>query len=314
MTNLQLTILGSGSAVPLPRRSPTSQFLTLSGRHFLLDCGEGTQTKLRQHKIGFGRINHIFISHLHGDHFFGLVPLLTTLHLLDRQKEMHLYGPPELEQAVQSLLDSTGSRLRFPLIYHVAQPTAPTVLYEDEALWVKAIPLEHGMPCWGYHFQEKPRPRKMRKEAIDRLGIPVVEIRQIKQGAAFTDVAGTTHANETLTDDPAPALSYAYCTDTAPLGPYLKENIGPVDLLYHEATFTETHRERAQQTTHCTARQAAEVAQTIGAQKLLLGHFSIRYDDLTPLEAEARAVYPQSFLAREDQVFELGRKDGKLHF
>lgn len=314
MTNLQLTILGSGSAVPLPQRSPTAQFLTLSGRHFLIDCGEGTQTKLRSLRIGFGRINHIFISHLHGDHFFGLVPLLTTLHLLDRQKEMHLYGPPELEQAVNTLLDSTGSRLRYPLVFHPTAPAAPRVVYEDEALWVKAIPLRHGMPCWGYHFQEKPRPRKMRKEAIQRLGIPVAEIRQIKQGADFTDLDGRTHANRDLTDDPARPLGYAYCTDTAPLAAYLQKQIGPVDLLYHEATFTEAHQERAQQTTHSTARQAAEVARTMGAQKLLLGHFSIRYDDLLPLQEEARQIFPESFLAREDRVFELGRKDGILRF
>jgi len=312
MTDLQLTILGAGSAIPIPGRGPSAQFLTLSGRHFLLDCGEGTQVKLRRNHLGFGRINHIFISHLHGDHFFGLVPLLTSLHLLDRYKEMHLYGPAGLEHAVRSLLDSTGSYLRYELHFHVAPSDAKGLLYEDEVLKVESIPLKHSVTCLGYYFAEKTRPRKMRKDFLEEHAVPVAEIRAIKRGADWTDEHGTLFPNSQLTEDPAPPLSYFYCTDTSPLPEYLAQQLGPVDLLYHESTFTEEHLERARQTKHTTAHQAARVAEHLKVRKLLLGHYSIRYHDLQPLLKEARQQFAESYLSLADHQYTLKRQGNKL--
>ncbi len=311
MQDLELTILGSSSAIPVGNRSPTAQFLTLSGRHFLIDCGEGTQVKLRQHNIGFGRINHIFISHLHGDHFYGLVPLLTSLHLLDREKEMHLYGPEDLEQAVKAMLDLSGARLRFPLIFHHTSPNSKKRIFEDEALKVYSFPLKHSMPCCGFLFEEKPRPRNMRKDKLEEYNIPVAEIRSIKKGANWENENGEEIANEELTTAAPDPLSYAFCTDTAPVKD-LDQYFQNPDLLYHEATFTEELKKRAKQTQHSTAQQAASIAHLVKARHLLLGHFSVRFNDLTPLQEEAAAVFKNSYLALEGHTFRLNRKSKEL--
>jgi ribonuclease Z len=311
MQDLELTILGSSSAIPMANRSPTAQFLTLSGRHFLVDCGEGTQVKLRQHNIGFGRINHIFISHLHGDHFYGLVPLLTSLHLLDRHKEMHLYGPENLEEAVLGMLGLSGAKLRFKLVFHPTSQKEKVLLFEDEAVQVYSFPLKHRMPCCGFLFQEKPRPRSMRKDKLAQYSIPVAEIRAIKKGADWSNEQGELIPNEELTL-PAPApLSYAFCTDTAPLD-HLATFFTQPDLLYHEATFTQDLQERAKKTQHSTARQAAKMAVLTQAKHLLLGHFSVRYKQLKPILKEAQEILPQSYLALEGLSFRLSRKSKKL--
>lgn len=289
--------------MPVTAKSPTSQFLTLADRHFLIDCGEGTQVRLRENGIGFSRINHIFISHLHGDHFYGLVPLLSTLHLLDREKPVHIYAPAAAEEAVYHLLKYSGGRIRYPLHFHHLPKGQKALVYEDKAVTVHAFPLEHRMDCFGFLFAEKLRPRNMRKEKLEEYSIPVAEIRQIKAGADWTDEAGHTIPNKELTTEAPPPLSYAFCTDTLPLD--LKKYLPPVHLLYHEATFKEEHRERAGQTYHTTAQQAARVAQKVPAEYLLLGHFSVRYGELDSLLEEARTVFPQSHLAREGNTFVL---------
>lgn len=311
MQNLELTILGASSAIPVGNRSPTAQFLTLAGRHFLIDCGEGTQVKLRRNNIGFGRINHIFISHLHGDHFYGLVPLLTSLHLLDREKEMHLYGPENLKEGVYAFLKATSAYLRFPLVFHVTSSKHKKLLFEDKAVSVFSFPLKHSMPCCGFLFQEKPRPKNMRKEKLQEYSIPVAEIRAIKQGKDWVDEKGRTITNEELTTAAPDPLSYAFCTDTLPLE-NLSQYFSEPDLLYHEATFTEDLRDRAKQTNHSTALQAAQVALQVQAKNLLLGHFSVRYKDLTPILEEAQSVFKNASLAIEDTVFSLNRKSKTL--
>ncbi len=304
MEHLELTILGSSSAVPLANRSPTSQFLTLASRHFLIDCGEGTQVRLRENNIGFGRIDRIFISHLHGDHFFGLAPLLSTLHLMDRQKEIHIYSPKGLKETITQQMKLQGSWLKYPVIFHNLNPKAEEIIFEDERVSVKAFPLQHSIDCFGFWFREKERPRKMLKSAIAKYSIPVTEIRQIKKGSDWVDANGNSIPNEELTQAPAAALSYAFCTDTSPLE-HLNDFIQSPDLLYHEATFMEEHLERAGQTHHSTARQAAEVAKSVDARQLMIGHFSIRYNDLNPLLNEAREIFPHTALAREGHTFTL---------
>lgn len=313
MEDLSVTILGSNSAIPIGHRSPTAQFLTIANRHFLLDCGEGTQVKLRRNNIGFGRINHIFISHLHGDHIYGLVPLLSSLHLLDRRKEMHLYGPAPLEQFVYTTLKVSQSKLRFPLVFHPIAKGESKRVYEDEALTVEAFPQDHSVACHGFRFQEKTRPRNMRKDALEKHQIPVAEIRKIKQGADWTNEKGETIPNELLSTAGLPPCSYAFCTDTAPVlanVPHIKG----VDLLYHEATFMDEHSERASETRHSTAKQAATIAHKAGVGHLLLGHFSTRYRDLSGLLQEGQSIFDKSNLALEDHTYTLHRKSGTLQF
>ncbi|MDZ7849037.1 MAG: ribonuclease Z [Owenweeksia sp.] len=310
---LNLRVLGSSSALPLSNRFPSAQFLTIANRHFLIDCGEGTQMQLRRNRIGFGRINHIFISHLHGDHFYGLLPLLTSLHLLDRHKELHLYGPPALEQGVYDLLKLSGARLRYPLTFHALDMQQRQRVYDDKAVSVFSFPLKHSLPCCGFLFQEKPRPRNMRKDMIEKHKIPVAEIRQIKGGANWEDEEGNSISNAELTTPPAPPLSYAYCTDTLPMSELASLLQCKPSLLYHEATFTEEHRERARKTKHSTALQAAKVARSVEAGHLLLGHFSIRYKERDTLLQEARNLFPNSWLAEENSDFSLKEPEKLLH-
>ena len=305
---ISLKILGANSAIPLSGRNPTSQFLTISNRHFLIDCGEGTQVQLRRNGVGFGRINHILISHLHGDHFYGLVPLLSTLHLLDRHKEIHIYAPPALEQGIYDLLKLSHATLRFTIVFHALDMKERALVYEDKAVTVHSFPLRHSLPCCGFLFTEKERPRNIRKDALEKYSIPTAEIRQIKQGKDWTDEKGELIENAKLTTAPLKSLSYAYCTDTSPVS-NLSELIGlNPDILYHEATFTEEHAKRAKQTKHSTAKQAAEMGISVGTKNLLIGHFSVRYDDLNELLNEAKAVFPNTYLAQEGYTFNLKSK------
>ena len=302
---LELTVLGSSSALPLSNRNPSSQFLNLSNRQFLIDCGEGTQMQLRRNRIGFSRVNHILISHLHGDHYYGLMPLLTTLNLLDRRKELHLYAPPELEHGIHQSLKLSHSKLKFPLVFHELNFKDREVIYDDRAVRVSSFPLKHSLPCCGFLFEEKQRPRKILKEKIESLGIPIPEIKKIQAGEDWISEHGKVHANSEITTDPADTLSYAYCTDTAPVA-HLKDllKIQP-DLLYHEATFEDQHEIRAKDTKHSTARQAGIIAREVDAKQLLIGHFSTRYTSLDNLLAEAREEFEHTMLAKENCTYVL---------
>lgn len=307
--DLSLTILGSSSALPLSNRYPSAQYLSISDRHFLIDCGEGTQMQLRRNRIGFSRINHIMISHLHGDHIYGLLPLLTTMHLLDRHKELHIYAPVELEENIEQNLRLSHSKLRFEIVFHSLNMQERELIFEDQRLKVTSIPLKHSLPCCGFLFEEKQRPRKVLKNKLSEYGINGPEVRKIQQGEDWESTAGERIANHELTADPLPPLSYAYCSDTAPVAGLADLLQTKPDLIYHEATFMDEHSARARQTKHSTARQAGEAAQRVGARYLLVGHFSTRYDNLELLLEEAKQEFEQTYLALENWTYVL--KSGK---
>lgn len=296
--NFELTVLGSGSALPRLDRKPSSQHLNVQERQFLIDCGEGTQLELKRYGIRFQRIHHIFISHLHGDHYLGLMGLLSTFHLLGREKELWIHGPPELEDLLRHNLERTGSRLRFPLRFQYTDPESQKLLFEDQKLEVYSIPLHHGVHCTGFLFREKPKLRKIRKEKLEEYDIPIRMRQALKEGEDVEDPNGRSIPCEELTDPPPPSRSFAYCSDTA-YSEGLAEMVNNVDLLYHDATFQKDLLERAGETYHSTAEQAARIAEAAGAGRLLLGHFSARYKELAPFLEEAQQRFPSTIIARD---------------
>lgn len=300
----EVTILGSSSATPIFNRNPTAQVLNVNERLFLIDCGEGTQQQLIKNGIKSQRINHIFISHLHGDHYLGLVGLLSSLHLNGRTRPMFIYGPPDLKEILDIQFKYSQTELRYPIIFQPTHTAAPEVIFENNDLIVETIPLEHRIACTGFKFTQKRRLRKVIKEKVEGLGIPVELIPLIKRGMDYTDTQGVVHPSSELTTDPDEPRSYAYCSDTICNWTYL-EQIKNADTLYHESTFMHDMLERAEETYHTTARQAAEVALKAEVKQLLLGHFSARYRDLDPLLEEARLVFPNSRLALEGHTFSI---------
>jgi ribonuclease Z len=295
MFKFNVTILGSSSAIPTTERNPTSQLLNHNDHLFLIDCGEGTQVALRKLHVHFQKINHIFISHLHGDHFFGLIGLISSMHLLGRTKKLHVYGPPELKEIIDLQLKVSLTELQYPLVFHPTQADEPEVILENEFLSVSSFPMLHRIPTTGFLFREKPGDRRIRKEFIDMFNIPVHEIVSIKRGADFKDAKGILHSNASLTIDPYPERSYAFCSDTA----YFEELIPIVkgaSLLYHETTFMQDKAVNAAEKFHSTTREAATIALKAGVRKLLIGHYSARYDNLQPLLDEVRELFPDSEL------------------
>lgn len=299
-----ITILGSNSAIPALRRNPTSQLVNHNERFFLVDCAEGTQLQLRKNKLKVQRINHIFISHLHGDHFFGLIGLISTMHLLGRNKDLHIYGPPQLEQILQLQLDASETELIYPMIFHPIQAETSEIIYDDEKLRISTIPLKHRIPTCGFLFQEKQGKRKLKKDEIKKLNIAPEQFLQIKDGADFTDVDGTIIKNEELTNNPDSCRSYAYCSDTA----YF-EDIIPIingaDLLYHETTFMDDRAQAAADKFHSTTIEAATIAKKAGVKKLIIGHFSNRYDNPELLQIEARTIFPNTETATDGKIFKI---------
>jgi len=304
----ELTILGSNSAIPAHGRHPTAQVLNIREQLYLIDCGEGTQIQLQRYKIKGSKINHIFISHLHGDHFFGLIGLITTYHLLHRNKPLHIYGPPPLEDIIAIHLKHTGmAGLHYELVFHPIDNTGSEVILENKGLKVRTIPLKHRIPCSGFVFREKTKERHILPEMLERYNIPVEQILEIKKGADFTTAGGQTIANATLTTPPDEPRVFAYCTDTLydeSIVSYVRE----VDMLYHEATFDKSMVERARITHHATTEQAARIAQKARVKQLIIGHFSAKYARLLPLLEEARAIFENTSLAMEGARFEIPRK------
>lgn len=300
----EVTILGCGSATPTLRRNPSSQVVNARDRLFLLDCGEGTQIQLRRNKIKFQRINHIFISHLHGDHYFGLIGFISTMHLLGRTIELHVYGPPALEDIIHLQLKASQTFLRFPLKFHPIQYDTPEVLYEDELLTIETIILKHGLDCAGFLFKEKIKPHNMIKEKIEEYDIPMEDIPPIKEGADYTLPSGKVVSNAELTRPRPESVSYAYCTDTA-FSERVIEQVKGVTLLYHEATFLKEMKDRAKKTFHSTTEQAATVAKEAGVKKLVIGHYSARYKEVDIFETEARQVFPETYLAVEGKSYRI---------
>ena len=298
----ELTILGSGSATPTSERYPTAQVLNASGRFFLIDCGEGTQIQIRRQKIGFGKIKHIFISHLHGDHYYGLIGLISTFNLLGLKNDLHIYSPSQLKDIIQPQLDFIKGDLQFNIIFHPLNFKKPQLIFEDKKVEVYSFPLKHSINCCGFLFREKEKEANIKKECIQQYNISIAQIVKIKQGADFITSEGETIPNEALTIPPPPPLSYAFCSDTA-FYPPVVDVIKGVNLLYHEATFTEELRDWANKTYHSTALDAAKIAQMANAGKLIIGHFSSRYKSVEPFLEEARTVFPNT----EDAV------DGKTY-
>lgn len=301
MVPFEITILGTNSSIPTSNRFPSSQFVNISDRYFLIDCGEGTQMQLRKYKIRFQKINHIFISHLHGDHYLGLMGLLQSMHLLGRKAELHLYAPKELQEIIEIQHKHSGTHLTYELIFHPLRFNTSELIMEDDKVTVETIPLNHRIACWGFLFKEKPHLNKIKKEKIEEYIIPLEKIHEIKSGGDFITNEGKTIPNKELVELPLPPRSYAYCSDTR-----YTETIIPiisgVDLLYHEATFLEDLIERAKQTMHSTAKEAATIALKSNVKKLLIGHFSARYDDIIPLLEEAKTIFTNTELAKEGRV------------
>jgi len=298
MEKFELHILGCGSALPTTRHFPTSQIVNVRDKLFMIDCGEGAQLQFRKSHLKFSRLNHIFISHLHGDHCFGLLGLISTLNLLGRTAELHIHSPKGLETLLTPMLDFFNRQMTYKILFHEFDTKEPMQIYEDRSLTVTTIPLRHRMPCCGFLFAEKRCPNHIIREMVDFYQVPVYELNRIKNGADYVTPEGKTVSNNLLTRPSAPSRSYAYCSDTIYL-PSIVEQIKGVDLLFHEATFANEDAPRAKETFHTTAAQAAEIARRAEVKKLLIGHFSARYEDENVLLQEASAIFPDTQLAKE---------------
>lgn len=301
----EVTILGSSSATPIFNRNPSAQALNINEKLYLIDCGEGTQQQMLRYDVKASRIDHIFISHLHGDHYLGLVGLLSSMHLNGRVRELNLYCPAQLKDIIDIQLLYSETMLQYPLIYKFIDPLQPEVILDNADVTVETVPLYHAVPCTGFVFREKKRLRKLLKDKVEELNIPVSYYPALKRGADYEAPGGVLYKNDTLTIDSQDPKSYAYCTDTLYNEAYF-EQIAGATLLYHEATFLNNMIERALETCHTTALQAADVALKTNAGKLLIGHFSARYKTLNELIEEARSVFPDTELAIEGKTFVIG--------
>ncbi len=304
----ELTILGSSSATPTFNRHPTAQVLNVRERFFLIDCGEGTQSQLGKYKIKYNRIGHIFISHLHGDHYLGLMGLLSTMHLQGRTTELHLFAQQELMDVIELQLRLSQTVLRYNLIFHPVKNYSGIVIHEDDDLTVTTLVLNHRIPCTGFVFREKPKPRKILINKMKHYNIPFQFFSGIKDGADYEDDFGKIITNSELTISSGKPRSYAFCSDTIFME-QLADEVKGVDLLYHESTFMHDLLDRAKATFHSTSIEAATIAKMAGAGKLVIGHFSARYKDLYPMLEEARSVFPLTELAIEGKIFSVQEKN-----
>ncbi|UMY65383.1 MULTISPECIES: ribonuclease Z [unclassified Flavobacterium] len=300
---MQLTILGCYAATPRTFSNPTSQVLEIKNRLFLIDCAEGTQVQLRRNKIKFSRIDHIFISHLHGDHFFGLVGLISSMTLLNRTADLHVYGPKGIKEIILLQLRYADSYTGFGLYFHELDTKESQLIFEDEKVTVTTIPLQHRVYTNGFLFREKIGDRRINPEAVQRYGVHTAYLQNVKDGKDVTLDDGTVVPNVALTFDPVPPKAYAYCSDTVYTETFV-ELIRDVDVLYHEATFLETEAALAERTMHSTAKQAAAIAQKAGVGQLILGHYSTRYDNIERFREEASEVFPNTQLADDGKVFD----------
>ncbi|MDO1511722.1 ribonuclease Z [Maribacter confluentis] len=299
---MRLTILGCYAATPRTLTNPTAQVLEINGHILLLDCGEGTQVQLRKHKVKFSRINHIFISHLHGDHFFGLPGFISTMRLLGREKELHIYGPKGIKEAITLLMKLGDSWTNYPLIFHELTGIGPELIFEDAKISVTTIPLSHRIYTNGFLIKEKLAKRKLNIEAVEAYGIDIAYYRNIQNGKDIILDDGTLISNNELTYDPAPPKSYAFCSDTV----YTKETakyVKGVDVLYHESTFLESEAQLATKTKHSTAMQAAKIAKQANVKDLILGHYSTRYKSIDLFKQEAETIFANVHLADDGRVF-----------
>ena len=294
----KLTILGCSSAIPTVDKNPTAQLLNANERFFLIDCAEGTQVQLRKYKIKFQKISRIFISHLHGDHYFGLIGLISSMHLFGREKELHIYAHPELKKIIDIQLDVASTELCYPLFFHPITPDVDEVLFEDKKIKISTFPLNHGIDCNGFLFEEKLSPRKLLSEKVQEYNIPIDKLKEIKQGSDFITADGVKIENTEITKENRIPNSYAFCSDTK----YHVEIVGKiknVTLLYHETTFMQDRSSRANETNHSTTIDAANIANLSSVKNLLIGHFSQRYQDKGLLLNEVKSIFDKSIVASE---------------
>ena len=300
----KLTILGSASALPTVQRFSSAQLLNVNERFFLIDCGEGTQIQLRKYKAKFLRINHIFISHLHGDHFFGLFGLLSTFNLLGRKVDLHIYGHKYLQEIINRNIDLFGEKLSYKIIFHDLDCNKESVIYEDKSVIIKSFKLYHKIPTCGFIFEEKQKEANIKKHMIHKHELSLKNIIDIKQGADFVDEQGKIIVNSEFVIPAPKPKKYSYCSDTK-YSENIIENIKDSDLLYHEATFAEDLEHRAKQTMHSTAKQAAAIAEKSNAKKLIIGHFSARYTNTKEILSQAKSVFENTVAVKDGDSFEV---------
>lgn len=303
--SIELTILGNSSATPTLNRFPSAQYLNMLDHAILIDCGEGTQMQLRRYKIKKSKLNYIFISHVHGDHILGLPGLIFTMNLNSRLDPLHIFAPQSLFDLLDLFIKSSGTHLRFEIIRHITSDEKPQVIFENSLIKVSSFPLYHRIPTTGFLFEEQARLRKLNIEACEKAHVPFTFYNDIKRGRDYISADGKIQIpNEKLTFDAGLPIRYAYCSDTQ-YDERVIEYVRDVDVLYHESTFLHEKLERAAETMHTTALQAGMVAQKANVKKLLIGHFSSRYDDLNELLEEARQVFPDTEIAEEGKTFVL---------
>ncbi|WP_166386267.1 MULTISPECIES: ribonuclease Z [unclassified Polaribacter] len=303
--SIALTILGCHSATPRKNAFPTSQYLEINNSHFLIDCGEGTQRQMRKYKVGFAKINHIFITHLHGDHFYGLVGLLATFGILNREKELHIYGPKGIKEVTLLQLRVSQSHAKYKMIFHELTSKESELIFEDDKVSVSTIPLNHRVYTNGYLFTEKEKPRKLNMLNIS--GYPEIDkadYLNIKAGRDVVLPSGEVVSNLELTIEPDKPLSFAFCSDTC-YKPDIVPIIKDVDLLYHEATFLADREDLAKKTKHATTKQAAEIAKQANAKQLIIGHYSGRYKDINVFKEEAQQIFKNTYLAEPGKIFKV---------
>lgn len=304
MQTFKIHILGCGSALPTLKHFSSSQVIEIRNKMFMIDCGEGTQIQLRRSKINFNKISALFISHLHGDHCFGVIGLISTFGLLGRTAPLHIYAPSDFEDILNQQINFFCNSFDYQIIFHGVDTTKQSIIYEDRSLTVQSIPLLHRVACCGFLFREKPTLPHIRRDMIDFYDIPVSQRNNIKNGADWVTPDGTIISNSKLTFPAEQPRSYAYCSDTK-YKKDLYEQIKGIDLLYHEATYCEVDKDRANLYYHTTAKQAAQTARDANVKKLILGHYSARYDNENLILDEARSLFPNTYLTNEMDVFEI---------
>lgn len=297
-----VTILGNNSAIPAYNRHPTSQVVTLNDQLFLIDCGEGTQMQLSRYKIRRSKIHHIFISHLHGDHYFGLIGLITSMGLLGRESALHIYAPAALKSIIDLQFEVAVTRLSFPLIFHPLEEEG--IILDDPKFQVACFSTLHRIPCWGFIIREKKKPRKINKEKVLKYAIPAAYYDKLKEGYAYENKQGEIIENDMVTFANTPAKSYAFCADTC-YDESISKKVKNVTVIYHEATYLKDLAERAAERFHSTTIQAADIALKAGVQRLLIGHFSSKYESLDDFLTEALAVFPDTDLAIEGVTYRI---------
>ncbi len=304
MEQFEVHILGCGSALPTTRHNASSQIVRIGNELLMIDCGEGTQLQIRKSHQHFARINNVFISHLHGDHCFGLIGMISTFGLLGRKMPLHIYAHPMLRILLTPQIEYFCKGLEYEVILHDINPEEEKVIFENKTITVETLPLNHRIPCCGFLISEKPKMRHIKPDMIEYYNIPAYARPKLREGEDYVTQTGEIIPNERLTTPPSRSRSYAYCSDTAPC-PTIIEKIKDIDLLYHEATYANKEKARAAETFHSTAGQAATIAHDAGVRKLIIGHFSSRYDDEKQLLDEACKIFPNTILAKENKTVKI---------